>query len=74
MKVVWVPTTHMLADKLTKVTGDTPVFERFMKMGLYCLTQTEEEQEAEKYRKELRQGQRQRRKERKLLAKGTVLP
>ena len=74
VKVVWVPTTHMLADKLTKVTGDTPVFEKFMKQGLYCLTQTEEEQEVENRRKELRQGQRQRRKERKQLVKGTVLP
>jgi len=65
LKLRWTPTTHMLADILTKVTAMTAVFGKFLKDGLYCLTQTAEEQELEKHRKELRQGQRQRRRERK---------
>jgi len=65
LKLRWTPTTHMLADILTKVTAMTAVLGKFLMDGLYCLTQTAEEQEHEKHRKELRQGQRQRRRERK---------
>ena len=65
VKIRWVPTTHMLADILTKITGITAVFHKFWQDGWYCLTQTSQEQEVETYRKELRQGQRQQRRERK---------
>jgi len=65
LKLRWTPTTHMLADILTKETAMTVVFGKFLKDGLYCLTQTAEEQELEEHRKELRQGQRRRRREHK---------
>ena len=58
-------TKHMLVDTLTKIMTATLVFERLMREGLYCLTQTAAEQEVEEHRKLLRQGQRQRRGERK---------
>ena len=66
--VAWVPTKHMLVDTLTKIMTATVVFERLMREGLYCLTQTAAEQKVEEHRKLLRQGQRQRRGERKRLA------
>jgi len=69
LKIRWTPTTHMLADILTKVTVVTTVFRKFLQEGLYCLTQTAAEQEWEDYRKQLRQGQRQRRRVRKQEAK-----
>ena len=65
LKLRWMPTTHMLADILTKVTAVTAMFSKCVKDGLYCLTQTAEEQEFESHRKELRQGQHQRRREHK---------
>ena len=66
--VAWVPTKHMLVDSLTKTMSTTLVFERLMREGLYCLTQKAAEQKVEEHRKLLRQGQRQRRGERKRLA------
>ena len=66
--VAWVPTKHMLVDTLTKIMSTTLVFERLMREGLYSLTQTAAEQKVEEHRKLLRQGQRQRRGERRRLA------
>jgi hypothetical protein len=62
----WVPTTHMLADVLTKAMKPGPVFERFRTQQLYALAQTEEDKAREQHRLQLRQGQRQRRKDRKM--------
>ena len=54
--------------QLTKIMSTTLVFERLMREGLYSLTQTAAEQKVEEHRKLLRQGQRQRRSERRRLA------
>ena len=63
MEIRWVPTTHMLADALTKSMRLSDVMHRFMTQGVYSLVPTEQEEKLEEHRKALRQGQRGRRKE-----------
>jgi len=60
----WVPTSHQLADCLTKLMKLPPVAHRFLHEQKYCLVPREEAQKSEDHLKNLRQGQRQRRKER----------
>ena len=61
----WVPTTHMLADVLTKCMTPNEVTQRLLLDGAYSLVPTPEEEEEEEHRKALRQGQRQRAKDKK---------
>ena len=63
MQIRWVPTTHMLADSLTKTMAASPIMQRFLHKGEYSLVPTPEEELIEEHRKALRQGQRQRRKQ-----------
>ena len=58
----WVPTTHMVADILTKPMKLPPVAMKLLREGLLAWKPTEEEQKEEDRRAELRRGQRQRRK------------
>ena len=64
MKLCWVPTTHMLADVLTKAMKPGEVYEKFKNEQRFSLVRTLEDKEREQHRLQLRQGQRQRRKER----------
>ena len=59
----WVPTTHMLADMLTKSMTPIEAAQRFLSEETYSLTPSQEKEE-EEHRKSLRQGQRARSKER----------
>ena len=64
MRLKWVPTTHMVADILTKsMTPTMPVLE-FLRRGRLALQPTEDEQGQEDHRAQLRRDQRQRRKAR----------
>jgi hypothetical protein len=60
--VRWVPTTHQLADILTKQMKPTAILNKLLKQQLYCLVGDEAEQQEESRRAELRKGQRDRRK------------
>ena len=62
--VRWVPTTHQLADILTKIMRAPPVLSKLLKHQLYCLIGDESEQVEEDRRADMRKGQRDRRKER----------
>ena len=61
----WVPTSHMLADVLTKVMAPPEVCQCFLKTGLYATIPTGDAVSVEARLKANRQGQRERRKERK---------
>ena len=61
----WVPTTHMLADILTKVMVAPEVLKTFLRNGLYSTAPTERDLEVEERTLANRQGQRERRKLRK---------
>ena len=62
--VRWVPTTHQLADILTKIMRAPPVLSKLLKHQLYCLIGDDSEQVEEDRRADMRKGQRDRRKER----------
>ena len=62
--VRWVPTTHQLADILTKQMKATPILNKFLQQQLYCLVGDDAEQQEESRRADLRKGQRDRRKTR----------
>jgi hypothetical protein len=64
VKLMWVPTKHMLADILTKMMLAGDIFKRFRDKQVFSLIRDGEEQEEEQRRLGLRQGQRQRRKAR----------
>ena len=64
VKIRWVPTTHQLADMLTKAMKPRAVTLRLLQRQEFCLVQTAEEAKVESHRAALRVGQRQRRKER----------
>jgi len=71
VRIRWVPTDHMLADMLTKEMKLSPAVVKFLDQQVYCVARSLDEQEKDAYRLGLRQGQRQRRKERKNAAKET---
>jgi hypothetical protein len=58
--VRWVPTTHQLADILTKQMQAPPTLLKLFRKRLYCLIRDEEEQREESRRADLRKGQRDR--------------
>jgi hypothetical protein len=60
--VRWVPTTHQLADILTKSMKAPPILQKLLRKQLYCLVGDEAEQREESRRADLRKGQRDRRK------------
>ena len=60
--VRWVPTTHQLADILTKQMKAPVILKQLSQKQLYCLIRDEEEQVEENRRADLRKGQRDRRK------------
>jgi hypothetical protein len=62
VEIRWVPTAHQLADVLTKMMRVPETMSKFLRDQEYCLVQTEVEQEKEEHLKQLRQGQRERRK------------
>jgi hypothetical protein len=64
LKIRWVPTTHQVADILTKAMKPPPVCARLLREQKYSLVPTESDDEMEQHRKSLRQGQRERRKTR----------
>ena len=64
VKLMWVPTKHMLADILTKMMLAGDIFKMFRERQVFSLIRNGEEQEEEQRRLGLRQGQRQRRKAR----------
>ena len=64
VQVKRVPTTHVLADILTKEMSITDVFPSSLKDGKHTLHQTVQEAEKEEHRKHLRQPQRHRQKKR----------
>ena len=70
VEIRWVPTAHQLADMLTKMMKPPPTAELFLQSQLYSLVQSKEESKKEDHLKELRQGQRKRRKERLQVLKG----
>jgi len=59
----WAPTTHMVADMLTKSMTPPVAVLKFLKEGVMSLQPTSEVQVEENHRADLRRGQRQRRKE-----------
>ena len=59
----WVPTTHMVADMLTKSMTPPVAVLKFLKEGAMSLKPTSEEQVEENHRADLCRGQRQRHKE-----------
>ena len=61
MKIFWVPTHRQYADSLTKRMKDL-LWSEFVKRGVVSLKETPQEKILEEHRKELRKGQRQRRK------------
>ena len=69
-KLFWVPTHRQFADVLTKKMKDV-LWEEFVKRGRISLVETEEERATEEHRKELRKGQRLRRKE-KMKSRGSA--
>ena len=69
IQINWVPTTHMLADMLTKSMIPPQLVLQFLKTGILALKPTDEEQGVEDHRAALRRGQRQRRKEKMKLQK-----
>ena len=64
----WVPTTHMLADMLTKFMPTPDKVAQLLRKQVVSLVPSTEEEEHEAHLRGLRQGQRQRRKAR---SKGT---
>jgi len=58
----WMPTTHMLADILTKKMPITEIIKKALCDGWFSVVPTEKEEALETHRKTLRQNQRQRRK------------
>ena len=62
VQLKWVPTTHMVADILTKSMLSTQPVLEFLRRGHLALQPTEEEQSQEDHRAQLRRDQRQRRK------------
>ncbi len=70
--VKWVPNKHMEADVLTKAVVPNDVYRKLIKDNVYSLVPTEEHQVEEGGRKQLRQGQRQRAKERKKAVWGSL--
>ena len=68
----WLPNTHMLADILTKATAPTPVLIKFLEHGLFSLVPTVEQESHELHRLRLRQGQRERAKEKKKARKAVA--
>ena len=60
--IKWVPTTHMVADMLTKSMIPPEAVLRFLKFGWLSMRPTEGEQVTEDHRAGLRREQRQRRK------------
>ena len=65
IRLQWLPNKHMLADVLTKATAPNDVYVKFRDRGLYSLVPTEQQGTEEGRRIALRQGQRQRAKDRK---------
>jgi hypothetical protein len=61
-QLMWVPTHRQHADGLTKRMRNV-LWEEFMRRGKISLKETPEERELEEHRRKIRQGQRQRRKE-----------
>ena len=61
MKMFWVPTHRQYADSLTKKMKDL-LWMEFSRRGMVSLKETPQEKILEEHRKELRKGQRQRRK------------
>ena len=61
----WLPNKHMLADVLTKATHPNEVYEQFRDTGIFSLVPTQTQSLEEDHRVSLRQGQRERAKERK---------
>ena len=63
-QIRWVPTTHIVAEMLTKSMVPTQAVIRFLQSGTLALKPTDEDQKGEDHRAALRRDQRQRRKER----------
>ena len=70
VRLRWVPTDHMLADVLTKVMKLPPAVLKFLGHWVYCIARSLAEAEKDAYRLSLRQGQRQRRKEKRQALSG----
>ena len=60
-RVYWVPTHRQYADSLTKQMKDQ-LWSEYIRSGTISLKETEAERLLEEHRRELRRGQRQRRK------------
>jgi hypothetical protein len=67
--VKWVPTTHQLADILTKLMKAPPVLSKVLHEQEYCLIGNDKELREEQHRAQLRKGQRERRRERVKITK-----
>ena len=65
VRIMWLPNKHMVADCLTKAVVPNEVYRRLIAEGKYSLVPSVEQQTEESHRQKLRQGQRQRAKERK---------
>lgn len=65
LEIRWVPTTHMLADFLTKFMAVPEFASLLFEKQLTYLKPTPADEKKEDHRKALRQGQRQRRKDKK---------
>jgi len=74
VEIRWVPTAHQLADVLTKMMRVPETMSKFLRDQEYCLVQTVEAQGKEEHLKQLRQGQRERRKLRMKSMKQTQYP
>ena len=54
LKLLWVPTTHMMADVLTKSMKLTDVMHKFYHQGRFSLVKNQEEADGEEHRRENR--------------------
>ena len=69
VSIKWLQNKHMVADCLTKATVPNEVYANWVKHGIYSLVPSQAQLVEEKHRQKLRQGQRQRAKERKKVTK-----
>ena len=74
VKLKWLSNHHMLADCLTKALNPNEVYRRFCELGLYSLVPTRAHEVQEETRLVLRQGQRERAKERKKASRASATP
>ena len=72
VRLYWLPNKHMLADVLTKAVSPNEVYVKYRDQGLFSLVPTAQQEEEEAKRMALRQGHRQRAKDKKQQKPGCI--